>query len=80
MTVQLTSNEQVCVGAQNYLSGRLGVNKTKLINDSRNPEAVTVKYTDTRQVSRIFRLVYDSATVYLPRKREAVEPHIHPSP
>lgn len=55
---------------------RVGVNKTKISPHRESPGIATLSYGGARQVSRIFHLLYDEATVYLPRKLDAVRPYI----
>ena len=68
----IVGNEAFCLEAQRYLMQAVGTRKTKLYVPKNSPNIRKLSYCGARQVSRIFRLMYDGATVWLPRKREKV--------
>ena len=71
------SNRSFLQDAQCYLMQHCDLNRTKF--DGRRRGAswfALLRYKGRLQVSRIFHLLYDGATVWLPRKREHIEPWI----
>lgn len=75
---RLTSDRCFLVGCQQFLMRECNLNRTKLSNtDHRGAySASTLIYKGRNQCRRIFHLMYDDATIYLPRKREVAEPLI----
>lgn len=73
----ITSTRRCLEGAQEFLMDACQLGKTKLYRTtSTNPDICCLKYGGAKQVSRIFHLLYDDAHVWLPRKREGIEPYI----
>ncbi len=70
-------SEAFCLGAQRYLIEAVGTRKTKLYVPKNSLNIRTLSYCGARQVSRIFHLLYDNATIWLPRKRDKVIDHIY---
>lgn len=76
-TIGWTTNRVFAAGAQAFLMAQCALQQTKL--DVPNPpeqRTVTLRYGGRLQVSRIFHLLYDGATIWLPRKRAAVERYV----
>jgi hypothetical protein len=71
----ITGNKQFLLGCQQYLVRSCSLSYTKLAGRA-DTNALALHYTGARQTSRIFRLLYDDATVWLPRKRDKVAPYI----
>jgi hypothetical protein len=74
----IIGNEGFCRGAQEYLMDAVSVGQTKL---RPSPNAVNegimhLSYGGNKQVSRIWHLLYNSASVYLPRKRAVAELYV----
>lgn len=78
LTFRLTSNQQFLEGCQRYLVVQCDLAYTKLSHrqDQWKGTVPTLVYNGRNQVSRIFHLMYDDATIWLPRKREKAEPYI----
>jgi DNA-binding XRE family transcriptional regulator len=73
---EIIGNERFCLGAQQYLIETIGLRTTKL---DCPPNALRIRrltYSGRNQASRIHHLMYDGATIYLPRKRERVRPFV----
>ena len=68
----IVGNEAFCLGAQEYLVGAVGVRGTKLHVPKNSPDIRKLSYCGARRVGRIYHLLYDGATVLLPRKRDKV--------
>ena len=64
----LTSNVTMLEGCRSYLMAECGFKSTKLVR-KRDARVADLRYSGKKQVARIFRLLYEDATVYLPRKR-----------
>jgi DNA-binding XRE family transcriptional regulator len=72
---EIIGNESFCLGAQGYLVEAIGLRITKLDRPSNAPRIRRLSYSGRNQVSRIYHLMYDGATIYLPRKRDQIEPY-----
>lgn len=74
----ITSDRRFLEGCQSFLQETLGVSKTKFSDRYRSGKysASTLIYSGRIQVSRLFHLMYDDATIYLPRKYERAVPYI----
>lgn len=64
---RVLGTEEWCLEAQRYLIDSVGVRKTKLVHQTK---AYLLGYGGNRQCRRIFHLMYDDATVWLPRKKD----------
>lgn len=64
----LAGNIGFCTSAQEFLMRELGLRRTKLKTFRSTSKMVSVEYGGPLQVARISRLLYDGATIYLPRK------------
>jgi lambda repressor-like predicted transcriptional regulator/Mor family transcriptional regulator len=72
----LTSNSTLLTGCQEYLIRSCQLGRTKLYHKKgTNPDIVTLRYGGRRQVERIFRLMYDDASIFLLRKYYALSVH-----
>jgi len=67
-------------GAQAFLMATCQLRKTKLYSTPsvkfKDRETCKLRYGGRRQVSRIWHLLYDDATIYLPRKKKKIEKFI----
>lgn len=61
-------------GARTYLAEAAGASRSRLIPESGG--MVTVRYAGRPQVRSIYRLLYEAATLCLPRKHRVVAPYI----
>jgi hypothetical protein len=68
--------EHFLKGAQRYLMGAAGLRETKLYPHRTCNGMFRLAYCGRRQVGRIHRVLYEGATVWLPRKRGIVEPYL----
>ena len=75
---EIIGNEEFCLGAQEYLMKALGVRKTKLARPPNSPDIRRLNYMGRNQVSRICHLMYEGATIWLPRRREVIQPYVRP--
>lgn len=73
---EIIGNESFCLGAQRYLVETVGLRTTKLERPKNAPRIRRLTYSGRNQASRIYHLMYDDATVYLPRKRDRVRPFV----
>jgi DNA invertase Pin-like site-specific DNA recombinase len=71
----IIGTEAFCSGARRYLGEAIGLQEVGLHPHSESPGIVTLPYGGNRQVSRIYHLLYDDATVFLPRKLEVARPY-----
>jgi len=62
-----------CEGALNWLNKEFKIHKTKICF-SKNIN--NVKYGGRRQVSQIWHILYDNATIWLPRKKDSIKDHL----
>lgn len=69
---QVTSNKEFLLALQTQLMKDCDLRQTKL-NESHSTPMLT--YGGCLQVKRIFDYLYQDATVWLPRKREKIEPY-----
>lgn len=78
MSFRLTSNRLFLEGCQGYLMLACGLRRTKLSErqDKWKGTVPTLIYGGRNQVSRIFHLMYDDATIWLPRKRGKAAPYV----
>ncbi len=76
MRWEIIGNERFCLGAQRYLVETISLRITKLDRPPNAPRIRRLTYSGRNQVSRIYHLMYDGATIYLPRKRECVSPFV----
>lgn len=78
MAFRLTSDQRFLVGCARYLKRTCSLNDTKLSHRywKGKYSASTLIYSGRESASRIFHLMYDDATIYLPRKYERALPHI----
>jgi DNA-binding XRE family transcriptional regulator len=72
----IVGTEAFCLGAQEYLVEAAGVSRTRVSPCRPGMSTYRLIYGGKHQVSRIYRLLYDDASVYLPRKREVARPHV----
>ena len=74
----IVGNKGFCAGAQGYLIRELDFRETKLYPspNARNEGIVQLRYGGNKQMSRLWHLLYDDATVYLPRKKAVAEPYV----
>lgn len=72
---RLSSNREFLEGCQQYMMRACNLNKTTL-STRKDCSTCTLIYGGRKQTRRIFHLMYDDATIYLPRKREKAAPHI----
>ena len=72
-----SDTEQFLTRIQNILIENCQVSRTKLYRrEAARPLSRILRYGGRRQVKRIFNYLYQDATVWLPRKRDAVEPYL----
>ena len=70
MMISFCSSLAYCEGLQKWLMENCNLNKTKIpFKDG----IWNVRYGGRRQVSRIFHVLYDDATIWMPRKRDEIE-------
>ncbi len=67
---RMNGTESFCLGAQAYLMKAVGARRTKLRLEHRCEGTYLLSYGGNRQVKRIYGLMYEGATVWLPRKRD----------
>jgi transcriptional regulator with XRE-family HTH domain len=72
----IAGTERFCLAAQGFLMRETGVTKGDLSPHAKSPRIFRLSYGSTLQASRVYHLLYDDATVYLPRKRDIAEPHV----
>lgn len=72
----IIGTEAVCKGAQEFLMRECAAGKVKIPESRKSPGIFTLTYGGTRQVSRLWRLLYNDATIYLPRKRDVAAPYV----
>jgi len=73
----ICSNRRFLEGAQAFLMEACDLRQTKFKVVNRHPESTDIcalRYDGRYQVGRIFHLLYEGATIWLPRKREKIEP------
>lgn len=58
---------------QNWLMDRAAVGRTKLLTPHNCPGARSLRYTGGKQIERICRVLYEDATIWLPRKYDEVQ-------
>jgi hypothetical protein len=69
----VTSYKDLIEGFQSYLMRCCELRLTKLYARHKDsPHIVTMTYSGSNQVARIFHHLYDEATVFLPRKRDKI--------
>jgi hypothetical protein len=68
----LTGHEPFIVECQELLMRRCGLSRTKLMYRRPGKPVATLNYRGRPQVERIASLLYESSSVYLPRKRNKV--------
>ncbi len=62
---------------QSHLMQSCNLRQTKIYQDKRRPsESGTLIYTGRLQVKRILDYLYHDATIWLPRKRDKIEPYL----
>lgn len=64
-----------CRGAQRYLVSAAGV-PANTIKSASGGNMAQLEYAGNLQASRVYRLLYAGATVWLPRKRDKASPHV----
>jgi len=69
----VASNEHFLLGCQGFLIKKCSLGRTKL---QEGKSTFVLRYGGNRQVKRIFDLLYDRATIWLPRKRDKIEGHL----
>lgn len=72
-TFEITSTLTFLAGLQNKLIIHCNLRRTKLY-PQRNPKTAKLIYGGRLQVKRIFNYLYQGATIWLPRKRDKIEP------
>lgn len=75
---KVTSNQQFLKGCMAYMIQACNLRPTKF-SDAWHKSKLscsTLIYGGNRQVNRIYHLLYDDASIYLPRKRERIAPYI----
>ncbi len=73
----VASNFSFISGLQQHLIEACNLQKTKLYKRKDKPDrSWSLKYGGRLQVSRIFSYLYKDATIWLPRKREKIEPYL----
>jgi DNA-binding XRE family transcriptional regulator/transposase len=72
----IVGTEAFCLGAQEYLVAAASVSRTRVSPCRPGMSTYRLIYGGLHQVSRIYRLLYDGTSVYLPRKREVARPHV----
>lgn len=69
----IVGNRTFLLGAQGFLVQQIGVRRLQLSpSPNSRPEIMQLRYGGNRQMARLAHLLYDNATVYLPRKRDKV--------
>jgi Mor family transcriptional regulator/DNA-binding CsgD family transcriptional regulator len=69
-------NLAFCREAQRFMVNAASLNPTKILPYKHSPGIASVSYGGNKQVSRIWHLLYDGATVYLSRKRDVAAPYV----
>jgi DNA-binding XRE family transcriptional regulator len=69
------SSRAFCEGARRYLAAAADVHRSRMTSIG-SGKVFTLRYAGQPQVYRIYHLLYDEATVYLPRKRENVADYV----
>lgn len=75
LTFSFIATPNFCKDAQAYLTQAARCSLVKL-EPHHNSGMTSLRYSGALQVSRIYNLLYDGATVWLPRKREVIQDHI----
>jgi hypothetical protein len=70
----IVGSDAFCRAAQSFLVTTVSVAKTKIGKEG--PGISRLVYGGNRQVARIYNLMYDDATIWLPRKREVAAPYV----
>lgn len=68
----IIGTEAMCEGVRRFLVNHGVHSKARVRQDGRNPRMSTLSYRGTEIVGRIYYLLYQDATVWLPRKRDKV--------
>ena len=72
----VTSYEPFILSMQLHLMKKCNLSKTKLAYRRAGIKSPTLRYCGRLQVKRIFDYLYKDATVWLPRKRDKIEPYL----
>ena len=73
----ITANRTFLKGAQQFLIKHCGTSTNNTLHPQNRSHALT--YGGNRQVRKIFKLLYDKSTIYLPRKLWKVLPTLYPN-
>ncbi len=73
---RVTSSREYLLGMQRFLVDTCQLRATRILESSGkgNPLVGDLVYSGWHQVSRLFHFLYDDATIFLPRKKERIEP------
>jgi predicted DNA-binding protein YlxM (UPF0122 family) len=74
IAIKLCGSYSYCRGARDWLYSKLHSGHPKI---SFRSNIYHVCWNGRVQASKIFHLIYDNATVYLSRKKEAIEPYVY---
>lgn len=72
----IIGSDGFCRSAQQFLVSSADLKRTKLAKHRTTEGMSSIVYGGTKQVSRIYHLLYDGATVWMPRKRDVASPYI----
>lgn len=72
LTWTLSSNGYFLLGCQEYLIHAHGLSRTKLNQHHITKDSYMLRYGGADAVHRLYHLMYDAATIWLPRKRDSV--------
>jgi len=76
ISFNVTSFEGFIESLQNHLMQICNLSKTKFSRRRKGIKSPTLRYCGRLQVKRIFDYLYKDATIWLPRKREKIEPYL----
>lgn len=72
----IIGTDDFCADAQDFLIREVSVRRVGLHPHWATAGMSTLTYGGNLQVGRIYRLLYDGASVWLPRKRDTAQPHV----
>jgi hypothetical protein len=75
LSFSLAGNRDFLLGCRRYLVDSCSLRETQLISMPATPQGAYLQYCGTGQVQAIGRLLYDGATIWLPRKRVVLDAH-----
>jgi len=73
LTWALYAHEAILISAQNFLVSVFGLPRTKLSKNRSSKDSFGLFYSGAENAHKIYHLLYDGATSWLPRKRDIIE-------